>query len=74
MVSSLPLLIAGPVIVSIIVLAAVGSNISLQAQNATNVSNLTGIKNTTTSAGVTARLNVSPPELEPGDYPTPKSN
>jgi hypothetical protein len=61
------------VIVSIIVLT-VGSSTTLEAQNITNASNLTGIENTTTSATVTARQNISPPELEPEDYPTPKSN
>jgi hypothetical protein len=49
----------------------VGSSTSLEAQNMTNASNLTGIDNTTSSATVTARQNVSPPELEPEDYPTP---
>jgi hypothetical protein len=61
------------VIVSIIVLT-VGSSTALEAQNITNASNLTGIENTTTSATVTARQNVSPPDLEPEDYSTPKSN
>jgi hypothetical protein len=37
----------------------------------TNTNNLTGVENTTTSASVTARQNVSPPVLEPDDYPTP---
>jgi hypothetical protein len=58
------------VIVSIILLT-IGSSTSLEAQNITNASNLTGIENTTSSASVTARQNVSPPELEPEDYPTP---
>ena len=61
------------VIVSIVVLT-VGSSASLDAQNITNASNLTGIENTTTSASVTARQNISPPELEPEDYPSLSPN
>ena len=58
-------------VIMITVISASGHNISVEAQNVTNTSNLTGIENTTTSASVTARQNVSPPELEPEDYPTP---
>jgi hypothetical protein len=61
-------------VIMITVIMALGHNISVEAQNVTNTSNLTGIENTTTSASVTARQNVSPAELEPEDYPTPKSN
>jgi hypothetical protein len=57
--------------ITIVIVLIVSSSTSLEAQNTTNVSNLTGIENTTTSATVTARQNVSPPELEPEDYPTP---
>ena len=64
----IPLLIL--TIASVIILI-VGSSTSLGAQNITNTSNLTGIENTTTSATVTARQNVSSLELEPEDYPTP---
>jgi hypothetical protein len=45
---------------------------SINAQNMTNANNLTGIKNDSSSASVTARLNISSPETEPEDYPTPK--
>jgi hypothetical protein len=58
-------------VLMITVISASGQNISVEAQNVTNTSNLTGIEDTTTSASVTARQNVSPPELEPEDYPTP---
>ncbi len=44
---------------------------SVNAQNMTNTSNLTGIENDSSSASVTTRLNVSSPEPEPEDYPTP---
>jgi peptidoglycan/LPS O-acetylase OafA/YrhL len=64
----IPLLI---VTIAVVIVLTLGSSTSLEAQNITNVSNLTGIENTTTSASVTARQNVSPPELEPEDYPTP---
>lgn len=43
----------------------------VNAQNMTNASNLTGVENDSSSASVTARLNVSSPEPEPEDYPTP---
>jgi hypothetical protein len=58
-------------IIIIIIALVPDNNILLRAQNVANTSNLTGIENTTTSATVTARQNVSPPELEPEDYPTP---
>jgi hypothetical protein len=58
-------------IIIIIIALVSNNNISLSAQNVANTSNLTGIENTTTSATVTARQNVSPPEAEPEDYPTP---
>jgi hypothetical protein len=58
-------------VIMITVILALGHNISVVAQNVTNTSNLTGIENTTTSASVTARQIVSPPELDPEDYPTP---
>jgi hypothetical protein len=57
-------------VIMITVISALDHNISVEAQNVTNTSNLTGIENTTTSASVTARQNVSPPKLEPEDYPT----
>jgi hypothetical protein len=44
---------------------------SIEAQNMTNANNLTGIENDSSSASVTARLDVPAPEPEPGDYPTP---
>jgi hypothetical protein len=56
---------------AVVAVLTVGSSTSLEAQNISNVSYLTGIENTTTSATVTARENVSPPELEPEDYPSP---
>ncbi len=37
----------------------------------TNASNLTGIENDSSNASVTARLNISTPQPEPEDYPTP---
>ncbi len=53
----------------------VGSSILIEqdvnGQNMTNASNLTGVENGSSSASVTARLNVSSPEPEPEDYPTP---
>jgi hypothetical protein len=42
---------------------------NVEAQKMTNASNLTGIENSS-SASVTARLDVPAPEPEPGDYPT----
>ena len=60
----------GFVIITIIVLAF-DNNVSIKAQNTTDLGNLSGIENTTTSATVTARQNVSPPELEPENIPTP---
>ena len=41
------------------------------SQNMTNASNLTGIENDSSSASITARLNISTPQPEPEDYPTP---
>jgi hypothetical protein len=58
-------------IIIIIIALVSNNNISLSAQSVANTSNLTGIENTTTSATVTAIQNVSPPEVEPEDYPTP---
>ena len=43
---------------------------SANAQNMTNVSNLTGVENDSSSASVTARLNISSPEPEPEDFAT----
>jgi hypothetical protein len=45
----------------------------VHSQNMTNAdsSNLTGVENGSSSASVTARLNISSPEPEPEDYPTP---
>lgn len=60
----------GFVIITIIILAF-GNNVSIKAQNITDLGNLSGIENTTSSATVTAGQNVSPPELEPENYPTP---
>lgn len=60
----------GFVIITIIVLAF-DNNVSIKAQNITDLGNLSGIENTTTSATVTAGQNVLPPELEPENYPTP---
>jgi hypothetical protein len=52
-----------------------GSNTLIEqdvnGQNMTNASNLTGVENGSSSASITARLNVSSPEPEPEDYPTP---
>jgi hypothetical protein len=42
----------------------------VNAQNMTNASRLTGGENDSSSASVTARLNISSPEPEPEDYPT----
>jgi carbohydrate-binding DOMON domain-containing protein len=58
-------------IIIIFIASVSDNNMLLRAQNVVNTSNLTGIENTTTSATVTARQNVSPPEVEPEDYPTP---
>jgi hypothetical protein len=41
--------------ITIVIVLIAGSSTSLEAQNTTNVSNLTGIENTTTSASVTAK-------------------
>jgi hypothetical protein len=60
----------GFVITTIIVLA-LDNKVSIKAQNITDLGNLSGIENTTASATVTARQNVSPTGLEPEDYPTP---
>ena len=43
----------------------------VNAQNMTNASRLTGVENDSSSASVTARLDISSPEPEPEDYPTP---
>ncbi|MGH9982737.1 MAG: hypothetical protein ACRD8W_02125 [Nitrososphaeraceae archaeon] len=43
----------------------------VNAQNMTNASNLTGVENDSSSASVTARLNVSSPEPELENSPTP---
>lgn len=70
MTKSLLTLTIGFVIITIIVLAF-DNNVSIKAQNTTDLGNLSGIENTTTSATVTAGQNVSSPELEPENYPTP---
>jgi hypothetical protein len=44
---------------------------NVNAQNMTNASRLTGVENDSSSASVTARLDISSPEPEPEDYPTP---
>jgi hypothetical protein len=44
---------------------------NVQAQKMTNASNLPGIENVSSSASVTARLDLPAAEPEPGDYPTP---
>jgi hypothetical protein len=60
----------------IIIIAVVVGGISTLAeqdvysQNKTNASNLTGIENDSSSASVTARLNISTPQPEPEGYPT----
>jgi len=61
----------------IIIAVAVGGIRTLierdvHSQNMTNAnaSNLTGIENDSSSASVTARLNISTPQPEPEDYPT----
>jgi hypothetical protein len=48
----------------------------VNAQNMTNAntSNLTGVENHSSSANITARLNISSPEPEPKDYPTANPN
>ena len=61
-----PLLTLLPLTTVVIIALTVDSSTSVIAQYTSNVSNLTGIENTTTSATVTAKQNVSPPELEPG--------
>jgi hypothetical protein len=43
----------------------------VKGQNIANAGNLTGVENGSSSASITARLNVSSPEPEPEDYPTP---
>lgn len=43
----------------------------VKGQNMANAGNLTGVENGSSSASITARLNVSSPEPEPEDYPTP---
>ena len=71
MIKPLLTLMIGFVIITIIVLA-LDNNLSIKAQNITDLGNLSCIENTTTtSATVTAGQNVSPPEVEPEDYPTP---
>ena len=42
-----------------------------QDVNAQNMSNATGVENGSSSASVTARLDISSPEPEPEDYPIP---
>jgi hypothetical protein len=47
----------------------------VNAQNITNAtSNLTGVENHSSSANITARLNISSPGPEPKDYPTANPN
>jgi hypothetical protein len=43
----------------------------VNAQKVTNASNLTGVEYDSSSGSVTARLNVTLPEPESEDYPTP---
>jgi hypothetical protein len=56
------------------VIAMLGSSTLIEhdvnAQNMTNASNLTGVENDSSSASVTARLNVSSPEPELENSPT----
>ncbi|MGH9911279.1 MAG: hypothetical protein ACRD4J_01945 [Nitrososphaeraceae archaeon] len=63
--------IIGAVIANLMVGSSTLIEQDVNAQNLTNASNLTGVENDSSSASVTARLNVSSPEPEPEDYPTP---
>jgi hypothetical protein len=63
--------IIGAVIANLMVGSSTLIEQDVNAQNLTNASNLTGFENDSSSASVTARLNVSSPEPEPEDYPTP---
>ena len=64
-------------LVAVVIIVSVTTNFmvglieqSANAQNMTNVSNLTGVENDSSSASVTARLNISSPEPEPEDFAT----
>jgi hypothetical protein len=63
--------IIGAVIANLMVGSSTLIEQDVNAQNLTNASNLTGVENDSSSASVTARLNVSSPEPELEDYPTP---
>ena len=63
--------IIGTVLANLIVGSSTLIEQDVNGQNMTNASNLTGVENGSSSANVTARLNVSSPEPEPEDYPTP---
>ena len=63
--------IVGAVIANLMVGSSTLIEQDVNGQNMTNASNLTGVENGSSSANVTARLNVSSHEPEPEDYPTP---
>jgi len=63
--------IIGTILANLIVGSSTLIEQDVNGQNMTNASNLTGVQNGSSSANVTARLNVSSPEPEPEDYPTP---
>jgi hypothetical protein len=63
--------IIGAVIANLMVGSSTLIEQDVNAQNLTNASNLTGVENDSSSASVTARPNVSSPEPELEDYPTP---
>lgn len=67
----LELTVIGAVIANLMVGSSTLIEQDVNAQNLTNATNLTGVENDSSSASVTARLNVSSPEPEPEDYPTP---
>ena len=63
--------IIGAVIANLMVGSSALIEQDVNAQNMTNASNLTGVENDSSSASVAVRLNVSSPEPELEDYPTP---
>ena len=63
--------IIGAVIANLMVGSSALIEQDVNAQNMTNASNLTGVENDSSSASVIVRLNVSSPEPELEDYPTP---
>ena len=64
-------LLIGLAILTIAISALSGGDMSLEAQNMSNVSNFTGVENVSSSGSVAAKLNISTPEPEPDDYPAP---